>query len=101
MDESVSSPLSHLLEDLFVNPPVVPTEAGFEGALYVGGYPGRTVVRFKRGNYVPQTNLPGIRNQLLWVTPDDSPPMLMWCDSKGMLYELKFYPYHTDTTTVK
>lgn len=101
MVESVSSPLTHLLEDLFVNPSVTPAEAGFKGESYVCGFQGTAIFKFKRGSYIPQTSTPGIRNQFLWVTPDNSPAMLMWCDSKGVLYELKFYPYHTGTAPVK
>lgn len=79
-----------LLEDLFVNPPVHPDQAGFKGEMWLS----RTTIRFKRGTCIPNPFLvPGLRSQLLWVTPENSHPLLFWSDNKGNLYHLRFHPY--------
>lgn len=93
-NKSLEEQSTELLEDLFLNPPVSPSTAGFNGEYDFSGGPRRYKVKFKRGTHVPDIgNHPHLKNQLLWVCPPGEEPMFMWMDKDGNLYHLKFHPF--------
>lgn len=92
--DDVDLSIEQLLGDIFIDPPVSPTEANFKGEFTTGTQFNRCTVKLKRGRCLPHEHqIAHLRNQLIWVMPEDEEPILMWCDPGGKLYRLKFYPY--------
>lgn len=73
-----------------------PTEAEFDGEAGIGlgssFIPGGGIYKLKRGKKPPWQFTSSALNQLLWWTPEDSEPRLMWCNKRGQWFELDFLP---------
>jgi len=74
-----------------------PTEAGFDGArgisLNMRSMTKGGVFRLRRGKGVPNVEKSdNLRNQLLWIMPDDADARLLYCNDNDELFELAFIP---------
>jgi hypothetical protein len=76
---------------------MTPTQAGFDGARGISlnhrGLPDGGTFRLRRGKRVPNVEKSDdLRNQLLWVMPDDADAKLLYCNDNNELFELVFIP---------
>jgi hypothetical protein len=71
---------------------MTPTEAGFDGAKGISlNMPKGGVYKLRRGKGVPNVEKScDLRNQLLWVCPDDAEAKLLYCNEDNQLFELSF-----------
>ena len=76
---------------------MTPSQAGFDGARGIslnnrnmtdGG-----IFRLRRGKGFPNVEKScNLRNQLLWIMPDDADAKLLYCNDNNELFELAFIP---------
>ena len=76
---------------------MTPTEAGFDGARGISlnnrSLPKGGLFQLRRGKGMPNTEKSdNLRNQLLWVMPDDADARLLYCNDNNELFELAFIP---------
>ena len=76
-----------------------PSEVGFDGlkGLRVSGdsCPNHVLFKLKRGKTVPDVSKADLKNQLLWLYPENQDPKLIYCNQDNQLFELDFVPTET------